>query len=80
MLLLAVVAHVDTGRSLHGNDCAQRLAACLGDRNRVDAFAAGTPDEKAGQVLRPRQASGVRGQYPLRAAPHVRCYFSRPVF
>ena len=88
MLLLAVVADVHAGFRLARHDRLHRRKTGRRDRVRIDAFAAGASDEKAGQIFGPRQAAGVRRQNPLRTAPH-KCpcaswrwpgYFRRPVF
>ena len=58
--MLAIVADVDSGFGLPRYNRTQCIPAGCGDFVRRDAFAARAPDEKAGQMIRPRQASGVR--------------------
>ena len=69
-LLLAVVADVDAGLGLLGTIArnAARPAATIS--SAATRFAARAPNEKAGQFLRSRQASGMGGQNSFRAAPH----------
>src|SRR5262249_4051622 len=70
VLLLAVVADVHASFRLARHDCPHRRSTRCRNRLRIDAFAAGAADEKAGQIFRPRQAAGMRRQNPLRTAPH----------
>src|SRR5262249_33483761 len=70
VLLLAVVADVHASFRLARHDCPHRCKAGRRNRLRLDAFAAGAADEKAGQIFGPRQATGMRRQNPLRTAPH----------
>ena len=58
--MLAIVADVDSCFGLLRYDRAQCIQAGRGDLVCPDAFPAGAPDEQAGQILRPRQASGMR--------------------
>src|SRR6478672_128223 len=69
-LLLAIVADVDAGLGLPRYDRAQRGQAGCGNFIRGDAFSARAPNEKAGQILRSRQASRMRRQNSFRSAPH----------
>ena len=89
MLLLAVVADVHASFRLARHDCPHRRKAGRRNRLRIDAFAAGAADEKAGQIFGPRQATGMRRQNPLTAGgansprpsgADKAGYFRRPVF
>ena len=61
-LLFAVVADIDAGLGLPRYDRAQRGPASRDNFIRGDAFSARAPNEKVGQIFRPRQASGMRRQ------------------
>ena len=59
MLLLAVVADVHASFRLARHDCPHRRKPGRRNRVRIDAFAAGAPDEKVGRSSL-RAAAGCR--------------------
>ena len=68
---LAVVDHVDAGFGLLAHDLLDSGCDALGKRSRVDRHALFPGVHHPDQVLRPGQATGVRGEKPLGAALHA---------
>ena len=69
--LLAVVDDVEAGRALPGDHAGDRLGTAASSAAR-SAAALLPGEQQLDHLGRPRQAAGVGGENPCRAAPHVR--------